>query len=76
MTEHELPPIKVAFIIDGTVVDVLHADERLGAILLSDPTVVNVTDWFKDNPGVNLVSASYDGTSFTPEPLITAPVQE
>jgi hypothetical protein len=75
MTQHELPPIKVAFIIDGTVVDVLHADERLGAILLSEPVVLNVTDWFAEHPGESLVNASYDGTTFTTVPGVVQ-VQE
>lgn len=45
MTEENisLPPIKVAFIIDNKVVDVLHTDERLAAIFLSNPLVVDVT---------------------------------
>jgi hypothetical protein len=38
------PPIKIALIIDGEVVDILHAHDRLAAILLSDPTVVDITD--------------------------------
>jgi hypothetical protein len=38
-----LPPIKVAFVLDNKVVDVLHTDERLGAILLSNPLIVDVT---------------------------------
>jgi hypothetical protein len=38
-----MPPIKLAFVLDGEVVDVLHTDERLAAIFLSNPTVVNVT---------------------------------
>jgi len=40
----ELPPIKIAFVIDGKVVDVLHTDERLAAIFLSEPVIVDVTD--------------------------------
>lgn len=38
-----LPPVKIAFVIDGTVVDVLHTDDRLGAIFLSNPEVIDVT---------------------------------
>lgn len=41
----ELPPIKLAMIDDNsTVIDVLHTDERLAAILLSNPIVKDVTD--------------------------------
>lgn len=39
----ELPPIKLAFILDGTVVDIIHTDERFAAIFLSNPLVVDVT---------------------------------
>ena len=45
-----LPPIKVAFVIDDQVIDVLHTDERLAAIFLSQPTVEDVTN-LKDNDG-------------------------
>ena len=61
-----LPPVKVAFIIDGEVVDVLHTDERLGAIFLSEPAMVDVSEHYAANPGINLVNATYDGTTFTP----------
>ena len=46
MTEEEinqLTPKKVALIIDSEVVDIIGTDERLAAILLSQPTVVDVT---------------------------------
>jgi|688.fasta_scaffold75688_7 hypothetical protein len=45
-----LPPIQVAFVIDGEVIDILHTDERLAAIFLSQPTIVDVTN-LKDNDG-------------------------
>ena len=34
----------LAFIIDGEVVQVMGTDERLAAILLSDPIIVDVTN--------------------------------
>ena len=40
----ELPPYKVAFIIDGEVVDIIHTQSRLAAILLSEPTIVDISD--------------------------------
>jgi len=45
MTEEqrELPPYKIAFIIDNKVVDILHTSDRLAAIFLSEPTIVDVT---------------------------------
>lgn len=38
-----LPPKKIAFVIDGQIVDLLHTDDRLAAIFLSQPTIVDVT---------------------------------
>jgi hypothetical protein len=43
MSENTLPPVKVAFVINGEIVDILHTDERLSNILLANPTVLNVT---------------------------------
>jgi hypothetical protein len=43
----DLPPIKVGFVIDGVLVDVLHTDDRLGAIFLSEPTMVDVTNVYE-----------------------------
>lgn len=48
--QENLPPVKVAFIIDNEVVDVLHTDERLGAIFLSNPLILNVTDIYSSDP--------------------------
>ena len=44
LTPQAVPPVKLAMVIDGEVVDVLFTDERLAAIFLSAPTVVDVTD--------------------------------
>lgn len=44
MENQSLPPVKLAFIIDGEVVDILHTDERLAAIFTSQPLVMDVTD--------------------------------
>lgn len=57
-----LPPVKIAFVIDGVVQDVLHTDERLGAIFLSEPTIVDVTDWYAANKDGNLVGTTFDGS--------------
>ena len=38
-----LPPHTLALVIDNRVVDILHTDERLAAIFLSEPTVVDIT---------------------------------
>jgi len=47
-----MPPVKIAFVIDNQVVDVLHTDDRLAAIFLSDPVIVDVSDLFEDNNNV------------------------
>lgn len=39
-----LPPVKIAYILDNTVVDVIYTDERLGSIFLSEPIIVDITD--------------------------------
>lgn len=67
MTEQvPLPPAKVAFVIDGNVVDILHTDERLAAIFLSKPTMVDVSDLFTEGetPGV-FVGDAYDKSTST-----------
>lgn len=61
MTENEMQamtPIRVAFIIDNVVADVLHTDERLAAIFLSDPVVVDITNL--DNVNLIRSGATYD----------------
>jgi hypothetical protein len=77
MTEQTpaLPPIKIAFILDGVVQDVLHTDSRLGAVMLSEPTIVDVTEWYEANPDKNLMKATYDGTTFVPldPPIVITP---
>ena len=67
MTEQApLPPSKVAFVIDGNVVDILHTDERLAALFLSEPTMVDVSDLFVEGetPGV-FVGDAYDSKTKT-----------
>jgi hypothetical protein len=46
----EQPPIKLAFILDGEVADILHTDERLAAIFLSNPIVLDVTEKITEDP--------------------------
>lgn len=68
-----LPPNKIAFIIDGEVLDVFHTDDRLAAILLSNPTIVNATAEYANlAEGFNLIGYKYDGQSFT-APVILEP---
>ncbi len=63
----EKAPVQIAYIIDNEVVDVLHTDERLGAILLSNPVVIDVTENFfnKNNQPNILIGASYDAATNT-----------
>lgn len=62
-----LPPSKIAFVIDGSLVDVLHVDERLAAIFLSNPTMVDVTEIYNTENPIALDS-TYDPATgeFTP----------
>jgi hypothetical protein len=57
----DLPRAKVAFVIDGEVVDILHTDERLAAIFLSEPVILDVSDKFVvgEVPGV-WIGDTYD----------------
>ena len=41
-------PVKLALVIDGEVLDILHTDERLAAILLSSPKCIDVSDYPED----------------------------
>lgn len=61
-----LPPNKIAFILDGAVLDVFHTDDRLASIMLSNPTIVDVTAEYANHPeGFVMVGYTYDGTTFT-----------
>lgn len=64
----QTPPIKLAFVLDGQVADILHTDERLSAIFLSNPTVIDVTDNLYESGGTVNVGASYNEETkeFTP----------
>lgn len=68
MTEQDPAPVKVAFIIDGVVVDIINTDDRWGAIFLSEPVTVDVTDMVK--AGKPLIGRIYDANTkqFAPLP--------
>lgn len=61
MPPSNMPPIKIAFIIDNKVVDILHTDERLAAIFLSEPLIVDVTG--QDGQAIASVDDLYDPES-------------
>ena len=54
-----LPPNIVAYVIDNTVVQTIFVDDRMAAIVLSEPLVLNITD-----RGVNTV---LQGDIYDPE---------
>lgn len=58
----QMPPQKIALIIDGEVVEMLHTDDRLTAIFLSSPTIVDVTEVYA---GESLVGKKYDESTGT-----------
>ena len=58
--QSELPPFKIAFIIDNEVIDILHTDERLAAIFLSNPTIVDVTSLYAEGPEKIINGSKYD----------------
>jgi hypothetical protein len=37
-------PIKLAYVIEGEVVELFHVDERLASIITSNPIIVDITD--------------------------------
>jgi len=43
-TPRVLPPNIVAYVIDNQVVQIIHVDERMAAIVLSEPLVIDVTE--------------------------------
>jgi hypothetical protein len=62
----ENPPIKVAFVIDGKVVDVLHTDVRLASIFLSEPLVRDVSEIYANGGvSINMTNWDWDGENFS-----------
>lgn len=61
--QQAVPPVKIAFVIDNQVVDILHTDERLAAIFLSEPTIVDVTG--DDGRAACAIGDIYDPASGT-----------
>jgi len=45
---NNLTPNKLAVIADNVVIDILNTDERLAAILLSQPTVLELTEEYEE----------------------------
>ncbi|MEI8136789.1 MAG: hypothetical protein WCH21_05615 [Bacteroidota bacterium] len=66
----QMPPVKIAFVIDGEVVEVLHTGERLGSILLSEPLIIDASDKVVNGEMPNLVGFLYNPETkeFTEKP--------
>lgn len=60
-TRSDQVPMHLALIIDGVVEDIIHCDDRLGNILMSEPLVIDIGDKFNK---VN-ISDIYDEDSET-----------
>lgn len=59
------PPVALVYLIDNTVVDVLRTDERLGAIMLSQPVILDLSD-VENLSSINaVVGATYDPETAT-----------
>jgi len=69
----EPPPHEIGFVIDGIVQEVIQVFDRFAAILLSNPTIINVTD-AKVKPvhttwdGAKLVTDEGDELTVVPKP--------
>jgi hypothetical protein len=53
----------IAFVLDGEIVSILNTDERMAAILLSNPIIVDITEEKKKQPLI-LEGWKYDGEKF------------
>lgn len=62
MAEQEVERKIIAYIIDNEVVEILHTDERLSAIFLSNPVVKDITEQMS-NPDENI----WLGATYNPE---------
>jgi hypothetical protein len=63
---------RIAFVIDNRVVQVMETDERLGAILLSNPIIVDVTGVSPEivhDQNWNVDTQSFDTPSVFKSPL-------
>jgi len=65
--KHNIPPVALVYLIDNVVVDILRTDERLAAIMLSNPVILDLSD-IESLAEINaVVGATYDPetSSFT-----------
>ena len=57
--EASMPPIMLAFVIDGEVVEMLRTNDRLAAIFLSEPTILDITDSWRDANSTPVIEPGY-----------------
>jgi hypothetical protein len=50
----------IAFVIDGEVVEVVNYDDRMASIMLSNPTIVDIS-----NHNITAGGWTFDGTAFS-----------
>jgi hypothetical protein len=62
---NNMVPIKIAFIIDNKVVEVLNTDERISAILLSNPLIMDVTEKTNNPDEYVMIGSTYNPESNT-----------
>ena len=77
MTEEQINPLdnvpyKLAFILDGEVADILHTDERLSAIFMSNPLVLDISQQLQANPSAIMPHFLYNAETGE----FTAPLDE
>lgn len=53
----QMPPKSIAFVIDDEIVDVLYTDERMSAILLSNPVIIDLS---------NIITNAPEGSTYRP----------
>lgn len=56
----ELPPIKIAFLIENKIVEILNTDDRIAAILLSSPVIMDVTDRTNNEEEYVMLGSTYN----------------
>lgn len=52
-SEAVMPPKSIAFVIDDEIVDVLYTDERMSAILLSNPIILDLSSAITNAPATS-----------------------
>jgi hypothetical protein len=66
------PPVALVYLIDNTVVDIIRTDERLAAIMLSQPLILDLSDVENLNDINAVVGSTYDPETST----FTLPAEE